>query len=173
VPNLLGIAPFADRGCKAVFIAKNFRLYHLDTVILTGTRHGQNLWHIILNKVPTPTQGLCATTYYGHTEPVLLMHDNTRKNEDYVRLIHACMGHPTSTTFLQAVQRGYITAPNQFPRLTSKLVRKHMPSSEATAKGHLNKPPTSQPHIWNPVGRWTATITQQVTANQAHNHCTF
>jgi hypothetical protein len=75
------------------------------------------------------------------------MHEDTHKNEDYVRFIHACMGHPTPTTFLRAVQRGYITAPNQFPRLTSKLVRKHMPSSEATAKGHLNKPPTSQPHI--------------------------
>jgi hypothetical protein len=75
------------------------------------------------------------------------MHEDTRKNEDYVRFIHACMGHPTPITFLQAVQRGYITAPNQIPRITSKLVRKHMPCSEATAKGHLNKPPTSQPQI--------------------------
>ncbi len=77
------------------------------------------------------------------------------------------------TTFLQAVQRGYITAPNQFPRLMSKLVRKHMPSSEATAKGHLNKTTNITAPHWNPVGRWTTTITQQVTVNQARNHRTF
>jgi hypothetical protein len=28
VHNLLGIAPFADVGCTAVFTAKQFRLYH-------------------------------------------------------------------------------------------------------------------------------------------------
>jgi hypothetical protein len=122
VHNLLGIAPFADRGCKAVFTAQKILLYHLDTVILTGTRHGQNLWHIVLNVAPNATQALPATAYDGHTEPVLLMHDHTHKNEDYVRFIHACMGQPTPTTFRQAVQRGYITAPNQFPRITSKLV---------------------------------------------------
>jgi hypothetical protein len=74
------------------------------------------------------------------------MHDNPRLNEDYVRYIHSCLGNPASTTFLQAVQRGCITSPNQFPRLTTTLVRRNMPDSEATAKGHFNKTPTGQPH---------------------------
>jgi hypothetical protein len=44
VHNLLGIAPFADRGCKASFDASHFYLYHLDrTPILVGTRDAQNL----------------------------------------------------------------------------------------------------------------------------------
>jgi hypothetical protein len=74
------------------------------------------------------------------------MHDNTRLNEDYVRYIHSCLDNPAPTTFLQAVQRGYITDPNQFPRLTTTMVRRNMPDSEATAKGHLNKTPTGQSH---------------------------
>jgi hypothetical protein len=49
VHNLLGIAPFADRGCKATFDAKQFCLYHLDVQpILVGTRHAHNLWRIAM-----------------------------------------------------------------------------------------------------------------------------
>jgi hypothetical protein len=71
--------------------------------------------------------------YEDSSQPVLLMHDDMRRDEDYVRYIHSCLGNPASTTFLQAVQRGYITGPNQFPRLTPKMVRRNMPDSEAAA----------------------------------------
>jgi hypothetical protein len=137
VHNLLGMAPFADRGCKAAFTAPKFAY--------TATIK----WHIILDKASVSAHGLCAPLYEEHMEPVFLMHEDARKNEDYVRFIHACMGHSIPTTFLQAVQCGYIAAPNQCPRLTSTLVRKHMPSSEATAKGHLNKSLTAQPYVGN------------------------
>ncbi len=80
------------------------------------------------------------------TEPVLLLHEETRRDSTYVQFVHACLGSPPPTTFLRAVEKGYLSGENQFPRLTSRLVRKHMPSSEATAKGHLTKTPTAQPH---------------------------
>ena len=69
-------------------------------------------------------------------------HDNT----SYVRFIHACMGYPAPSTFLRAVTQGFITAPNQFPRLTAKMVRKHLPNATAIAKGNLDQTPSSLPH---------------------------
>jgi hypothetical protein len=77
---------------------------------------------------------------------VLLLHEDTRRDAKYVQFIHACLGSPPPTTFLNAVQKEYVTGENQFPRLTPLMVRKHMPSSIATARGHLNRTPTAQPH---------------------------
>jgi hypothetical protein len=80
------------------------------------------------------------------TKSVLLLHEDTRRNAKYVQFVHACLRSPPPTTFLRAVSLGYLSGPNQFPRLTAKMVRQHMPDSEATAKGHLDKTPTGQPH---------------------------
>jgi hypothetical protein len=48
VHNLLGIAPFADRGCEAVFTATEFNLYHGNELVLAGKRYNAHLWHITL-----------------------------------------------------------------------------------------------------------------------------
>jgi hypothetical protein len=47
---------------------------------------------------------------------------------------------------MRAVANGYINGPRQYPRLTTAMVRKNMLNSEATARGHLRKSPTAQPH---------------------------
>ncbi len=75
-----------------------------------------------------------------------LLHEDTRCDSKFVQFVHACLGSPPPTTFLHAIEKGYLAGENQFPRLTSKMVRKHMPNSEATARGHLNKKYIGQPH---------------------------
>jgi hypothetical protein len=145
VHNLLGIAPFADCGCKAVFTATDFNLYHGQDLLLCGKRHSANLWHIVL-PVPSGQETTKTSTLGTKTEHVLLLNEDTRTDQKYVQFIHACLGSPPPSTFLRAVERGYLSHPSQFPRLTARMVRKHMPESEATTRGHLNKTPTSQPH---------------------------
>jgi hypothetical protein len=143
VHNLLGIAPFADCGCEAVFTAHDFNLYYKKVLLMTGKRHSANLWHISL---PRDHEHDHATTLTPNDRPpksALLLHEDTRQDAKYVQFIHACMGSPPPTTFLLAVQRGYLSGENQFPRLNATMVRKHMPNSEATARGHLNKTPTA------------------------------
>jgi hypothetical protein len=55
VHNLLGIAPFADRGCTATFNARSFLLYHQSKpLILVGERHVHNLWRIPMPKRQNP-----------------------------------------------------------------------------------------------------------------------
>ena len=144
VHNLLGIAPFADCGCTATFTAKNFWMYHGgNDPIMTGERHAHNLWRIAMPQ----RVDACVLSISDEPSQVLLMHQSAQQPiAEHIRFVHACLGSPPPNTFLRAVSRGYITGPRQFPRLTSKLVRRYMPNSEATARGHLRKSPTAQPH---------------------------
>jgi hypothetical protein len=81
------------------------------------------------------------------TGQVLLLHQTLQQPiAENVRFVHAALGSPPPTTFFCAVERGYINGPRQFPRLTTKVVRRYMPNSEATARGHLRKSPTAQPY---------------------------
>jgi hypothetical protein len=61
-------------------------------------------------------------------------------NASYAKFVHASLGYPAPpSTFLRAVIAGYITGPDQFPRLTPTMVRKHLPSAIPTAKGHWDQ----------------------------------
>ena len=73
----------------------------------------------------------------------------------YVHFVHACLGYPAPSTFLNAVTNGFITGPEQFPRLTTKMVRKHLPNTLPTAKGHLDRTPAALPHALS--ARWPDT----------------
>jgi hypothetical protein len=47
---------------------------------------------------------------------------------------------------MNAVRKGYINGPNQYTRLTPKLVAKNMPNAMATARDHLDRVRMGQPH---------------------------
>ena len=81
-------------------------------------------------------------------------------NSSYVKFVHAALGYPAPSTFANAVQRGYITGPNQYPRLTMRMLRKHWPNELATARGHLDRTPSAQPHAHS----------EAVSARRRHQH---
>ncbi len=57
-------------------------------------------------------------------------------NASYVKFINVALGYPAPYTLCNAVKVGYITGPHQFPRLTTKMIRKNWPNELATARGH-------------------------------------
>jgi hypothetical protein len=67
-------------------------------------------------------------------------------DKEYVHFVHASLGFPAPTTFMNAARKGFINGTNQYTRLTSKLVAKNMPNAAATARGHLERKPASKPH---------------------------
>lgn len=162
VNNLLGLAPFADRACTSTFRPFQFQIYpHKGTIpILTGTRDSsQSLWQVNLSAnsapiylsdgIPPPTpRAALHTITQTHLAGIYIEanHVAQQDNATYVRFIHACMGYPAPTTFLRAVTAGFITGPQQFERLTAKMVRKHLPHATASAKGHMDQTPSSLPH---------------------------
>ena len=50
--------------------------------------------------------------------------------------LHASCGSPNESTFIKAIQKGNFLT---WPGLTPQLIRKQLPTSEATSKGHLNQ----------------------------------
>jgi hypothetical protein len=118
-----------------------------STPILAGTRTNlHSLWQVPLHLdqgcatdgIPPPSR---TAGIYVEANAVAM-----QDNAAYVRFVHACMGYPAPTTFLRAVTAGFIKGPNQFPRLTPKMVRKHLPNAMVTAKWHLDRAPSGAPH---------------------------
>jgi len=66
------------------------------------------------------------------------VHNIVRNQLDapYVTFIHATYGSPAISTFINAVEKGYLDA---LPRLTPRMIRQNPPHTVATAKGHLDK----------------------------------
>jgi hypothetical protein len=131
--NLLGLVPFANLGCTGVFKPRSFQIYkdNESTPILSGTRDDpDSLWRVPLSRdaghtsdaIPPPTHD---AGVYIEANAVSIQYNAT-----YVRFVHA----------------GFITGPDQYPRLTTKMVRKHLPNAMATAKGHLDRTPSGLPH---------------------------
>ena len=53
-----------------------------------------------------------------------------------IQYIHQCMFSPTVDTFCKAIDNDQLIG---FPKITSAQVRKYLPESTATAKGHMNR----------------------------------
>ncbi len=146
--NLLGLIPFANAGCTSTFKPYTFHVFPPgdQSAIVSGTRtDSSSLWHVRLQRGQAPqnehvrTDGIPPphSSKGTYVEAHAASHLD---NASYVRYVHASLGYPAPTTFLRAVEKGLITGPSQFPRLTPKLVRKHLPNAMAT-KGHLDGAP--------------------------------
>jgi hypothetical protein len=150
--NLLGLVPFANKGCTSSFRPHTFHVFKPQdgAAILGGTRESKSsLWQVRLHRGPKPideiTDGIPPPSQMkGHyiEAHAAINHDTA----SYVKFVHASLGYPAPNTFLRAVERGFINGPSQYPRLTTKTVRKYLPNAMATAKGHLNRTPSAQPH---------------------------
>jgi hypothetical protein len=56
--------------------------------------------------------------------------------EETIKFMHQCLNSPTVDTLCKALDNDQLIG---FPHMTSKLVRKFLPESTATAKGHMNR----------------------------------
>jgi hypothetical protein len=148
--NLLGLAPLCDHHCTAMFMPTVFQItQHQDQPpILTGQRLTKDkLWMVTLSNGAKTEHAQRGTSGKGNGGTYIAANSVRGTDaESYIKFIHASFGFPAPTTFLKAVTRGYITGPNQFPRLTPKMVRRYMPNAIATARDHLDKTNAAQPH---------------------------
>jgi hypothetical protein len=132
VTNLMGIAPFAVKVCKAIFTSRQFSLYHMDhDPILTGERHAHNLWRI---KIPPQPTAVSPPLPFPKKQ-VLLLPNTSDPDSEHVHFVHASLGSPPPTTFLKALARGYVMGEKQFPCLTTKMVRKYQHAHKGSHAG--------------------------------------
>jgi hypothetical protein len=147
--NLLGLIPFSNLGCTSIFRPKTFQIFRENQriPILTGKRvDTADLWNVILlPATASESDGILPP----NQEPGIYVEASALSLQDtasYVKFSHASLGYPAPSTLYNAVKAGFITGPNQYPRLTTKMVRRHWPNELATARGHLDRHRSAPPH---------------------------
>jgi hypothetical protein len=129
---LLSIGQLCDNDCTATFTKHAVNITHQDRSVLEGQRnHHTGLWYVALQpNAPTPA------TPPGFAAHQALSAYQTSTLPELVQFLHAACFSPSTSTFLQAIQAGYLTT---WPGLTAPIVAKYLPKSIATAKGHMDQ----------------------------------
>eukprot|EP00978_Attheya_sp_CCMP212_P027606 scaffold92901_cov49-Attheya_sp.AAC.1 len=147
--NLLSTGQLCDAGCTAIYTSKDVKFVKGDVIIDTsgeciieGKRNPTNgLWDVKVDLVPTSTnkQQHINGIIRPKTTKTDLINGIIRKKTtktDLVKYHHISLGSPTSVALLNGIKKGFLTT---FPGLTEELVKKYLPKSIDTAKGHLQQ----------------------------------
>ena len=131
--SLLSIGQLCDDGCIALFTKSRVTIIKDNAVILMGNRDPDTkLWVIDLNNAPTmmPMPGPNILQFAANSA---IAKETVAERISY---LHWCAGSPSLSTWCKAIDSGFYRS---WPQLTSKLVRKHMPTSLPMIKGHLDQ----------------------------------
>ena len=120
--SLVSIGVLCDHDCTATFNKHAVTIHRHNQPILTGLRLPNGLWSLPLH--PTNTQHQANTLFTPQTQQKL------------VQWLHAAAFSPSTSTFIDAIQRNFFAT---WPGLTPDIVRRYLPQSDATVKGHLDQ----------------------------------
>ena len=120
--SLVSIGVLCDHDCTATFNKHAVTIHRHNQPKLTGPRLPNGLWSLPLH--PDQTQHHANTLFTPQTQQKL------------VQWLHAAAFSPSTSTFLDAIQRNFFAT---WPGLTPDIVRRYLPPSEATVKGHLDQ----------------------------------
>ena len=118
--SLLSIGLLCDAGYEVIYNRKEVKITMDKKTVITGERSNK-LWMIDLQKNEN-TRGSMAQ---------MIANAN---HAELVKYAHLTLGAPTLSTFMKALNKGYINPPG----VNADMVRKNPPNTTATAKGHLN-----------------------------------
>ena len=130
--SLLSISQLVNIGLKVMYCADAVVGFDSeDKIIFQGDRDfNTGLWMVDLRTLSTVTTGAAYHTMHQGAAPAVRLDTSA----DFVNFWHAAYGSPAVSTFLSAIDKGFIRVPG----LTSAKVRRHPPNSLATAYGHLH-----------------------------------
>ena len=136
--DLLSVGKVCDSGLQVLFTAGHCYFYKGRQLLLQGARDPHTGLYLLPRKLLTHSRRIqygslahglntSATPYHqrphdGFTIPTMLSY------------LHACAGYPVTSTWIQAIRRGYFTT---WPGLTASRVQRYLPKSEETVLGHL------------------------------------
>jgi hypothetical protein len=135
--TLISLGQLCDNGCDYVLLDKQYASIIKDGIAtIIGLRDPSNgMWLAditptgVINPYPAqhPTYQNVANSAYEQTNKTQLIH-----------FLHRTCFSPVLSTWIQAIDKGFFTT---WPGLTAEAVRKFLPKSLATAKGHLKASP--------------------------------
>ena len=119
--SLFGIADITNLDYDATFRKDGLYLYHDSELVHFNPKSlEETSWTLPLQRPLV------------HANAVLSLPSDKK----FVHFSHASLGSPSISTLLRALRKGYLST---LPRLTSALLCKHTPNTEATAMGHLDR----------------------------------
>jgi hypothetical protein len=126
--SLLSVGQMCDSGCAVTFTATKVTVTNGESTILTGLRDKESsLWRAPLE----PNLPL----EIGREHSAHDMYEQ-KSIQDTITYLHACCFSPVPDTWLKAIQNGHFST---WPSVTVENVRKYLPKSDATSKGHMNQ----------------------------------
>ena len=143
--SLISTRKFCNTGCRVVFDLHECRVYYRGNLVLSGTRDPRTeLWRLPINPTTPGTnrshimEALNLTA--GGTTPIPHTAANVytipyRQNQ--VKYIHQTFFSPTIPTLLKAINNDQMEG---IPFMKAAMVRRHLPPSPATSKGHMKRP---------------------------------
>ena len=126
----MSVGQLCDAHCEVKFTAREVQIFNIKNQnIATGVRdYSTGLW-----KIPIPIS-------MPPPEPFFPLINGVIKRDtpisDMCEFLHASLFSPTMSTLKSALENGFL---NSFPGLTLKTIRKYLPISQATSKGHLTQ----------------------------------
>jgi hypothetical protein len=129
--SLMSLTQLCNAGCKIVMNANELIVIHNGVEAMRGVKNEKNgLWYLPIrqqskNVDDSQQVKLTANSVY-HTSTLA----------ETIKFIHQCIFSPTLETFCKAIDNDQLIG---FPPITSNQVRKFLPESTATAKGHMNR----------------------------------
>ena len=120
--SLVSIGVLCDHDCTATFNKHAVTIHCQNQPILTGPCLPNGLWSLPLQH--DQTQHHANTLFTPKTQQQL------------VQWLHAAAFSPSPSTFLDAIQRNFFTT---WRGLTPDIVRRYLPPSNTTVKGHLDQ----------------------------------
>ena len=120
--SLVSIGVLCDHDCTATFTKHAVTIHRHNQPILTGPRLPNGLWSLPIQ--PVHTQHQANTLFTPQTQ------------QQMVQWLHAAAFSPSTSTFIDAIQRNFFAT---WPGLTPDIVRRYLPQSDATVKGHLDQ----------------------------------
>ena len=127
--SLISIPQLFEAGCQVKFTKTKCIIEQDGKDLIRGIKNNSNgLWYVpIINARKQHTKSTTHQTnnvYHISTIP------------DTMKFLHQCLFSPTVDKLCKTIDNNKLIG---FPNLTSKRVRKYLPESTATAKGHMNR----------------------------------
>ena len=158
--SLMSVVTLCNAGCEVTFNKTSVRVVFDGKVIMTGRKcHRTGLWMVPLDpttnptskptRTPTPTNQPPAEHPIDEDPPkeerrpshkaANIIHTiNTTSKEEIAKFHHQSLGSPPTAT-LYNVLRNHPTELLTLPGMSAALIKKYLPPSTATAKGHMTR----------------------------------
>jgi hypothetical protein len=128
---LISVGVLCDHGCTVTFEKDKCCIFFKGREILRGPRNPKSrLWEIPLSKNGTTVQLQPSNQHAANA-----MHHTSNK-VDLMKFLHQSCFSPVPSTWIRAVDNNQFTT---WPGLSAKNIRKYLPPSPASLKGHMDR----------------------------------